>query len=298
MSTEQRTRIDAALRAPRPTPQNISEMRAGFAAGQGMNIVPDTIVTTETSLGGLRALLVEPAGPRRPGTILYFHGGAWSLGAPETSLAVTGNLVARSGISALSVEYQLAPENPFPAAIEDGLTAYRALLDENVDPAHIVLAGDSAGGSLALTTLLKARDAGLPLPAAVTAFSPALDLTFSGESMDAKSGIDPIFTRESLTPAMRMYVGSADARDPLLSPALFADLTGVPPMLLQVGGNEVLLDDSARMAARAVAAGVDVVLDVTADVPHVFQAFAGRLDEADAALDRAALFLQQHVAGA
>ena len=180
--------------------------------------------------------------------------------------------------------------------MDDCLNAYRALLDSGESPAQIALVGDPAGGSLAVTTVLKARELGLPNPAALIAFSPGLDATLAGESMSSKLGIDPIFTRERLGLIIGMYCAGHDVRHPLLSPALFADLAGFPPMLLQVGANEVLLDDSTRMAARAIAAGVDVMLDVTADVPHVFQAFAGLLDEADQALERAALFLRQHVA--
>jgi acetyl esterase/lipase len=295
MSKEQRAAVDAIMRQPRPAPRTVEEMRAGYAAAQARMLVPQGIHTSETTLGERRALVVEPVDPPRRGTVLYFHGGAWSLGSPETSLALTAGLVTRLGMRALSPDYRLAPENPFPAAVDDGVNAYRALLDGGEDPARIALVGDSAGGSLAVTTALRAREHGLPAPAAVVTFSAALDLTLSGASVDAKAGIDPIFTRELLGPAVDVYRAGQDVRHPHLSPALSADLTGFPALLLQVGANEVLLDDSTRMAARAVAAGVDVVLDVTADVPHVFQAFAGVLDEADQALDRAALFLSQHL---
>src|SRR5262249_11164877 len=154
---------------------------------------------------------------------------------------------------------------------------------------------DSAGGGLSVTSLLAARDEGLPMPAAIVAFSAGLDATCSAESMDAKAGIDPLFTRESLRSALEMYCGGQELRQPLVGPAICADRSGLPPMLLQAGTNEVLLDDSTRMTTRAIGAGVDVTLDVTADVPHLFQNFAGILDEADQALDRAALFLTQHV---
>ncbi|MEE1784499.1 alpha/beta hydrolase [Streptomyces sp. SP17BM10] len=296
MSREQRARIDALLRQPRPEgPRTVGQIRAGFEALMAGMIVPDTIRTTETTLGGRPALRVEPEGPPRAGTILYFHGGGWVYGSPRTALSLTGNLVARTAVGAYSLDYRLAPEHPFPAAIEDTLSAYRALLDRGEDPASIVLAGDSAGGGLAVTLCLAARDAGLPLPAAVLALSPGADATRTGDSMVTKSDADPIFTRADLDRTGAMYLAGADPHQPLLSPAVCADLTGFPPMLIQVGANEVLLDDSTRLAARAAAAGVDVVLDVTADAPHVFQAFAGVLDEADEALDRAALFLTQRL---
>ncbi|MFE4356163.1 alpha/beta hydrolase [Kitasatospora sp. NPDC056800] len=300
MSKEQRAQVDAMLRQPRPDgPRSVEEIRVGFEALMARMIVPDGLRTTRTTLGDRPALYVEPGDElgegTRTGTILYFHGGGWVFGSPETAMSLTGNLVARTGFRAYSLDYRLAPEHPFPAAIEDALGAYRALLDSGEDPASIAFAGDSAGGGLSVTTCLAARDAGLPLPAAIVAFSPGLDATRAGESMDTKAGIDPIFTRENLEHTGAMYLAGADPHQPLLSPAVLADLTGFPPMLLQAGTNELLLDDSTRMAARARAAGVDVVLDITADVPHVFQSFAGVLDEADRALDRAALFLKQHV---
>ncbi|MFB7594034.1 alpha/beta hydrolase [Streptomyces sp. NPDC056160] len=296
MSKEQRAKIDAMVRRLRPQgPRSIEEIRAGFSALMAEMIVPPGIRTTAATLGERPALLVEPVTGARPGTILYFHGGSYVSGSPETALSLTGNLVARTGFSALSLDYRLAPEHPFPAAIEDALSAYRALLDSGAEPGAIAFAGDSAGGGLTVTTCLAARDAGLPLPAAIVAFSPGLDATRTGESMRTKAGVDPFLTREGLRPTEDMYLAGRDPHHPLLSPAVLADLTGFPPMLLQAGTNEILLDDSTRTAARAMAAGVDVVLDVTADVPHVFQAFAGVLDEADEALDRAALFLGQRL---
>ncbi|EME99540.1 esterase [Streptomyces mobaraensis NBRC 13819 = DSM 40847] len=258
-------------------------------------IVPAGIRTRTTTLGDRPALLVEPAGTPEAGTILYFHGGSYVAGSPETAMSLTGNLVTGTGFRALSPDYRLAPEHPFPAAIEDGLSAYRALLDSGEAPSAIAFAGDSAGGGLTVTTCLAARDAGLPLPAAIVAFSPGLDMTRTGASMDGKAGVDPFFTREGMERTGAMYLAGQDPHQPLLSPAVHADLTGFPPMLLQAGTNEMLLDDSTRMAARAREAGVDVILDVTADVPHVFQAFAGVLDEADEALERAALFLRRRV---
>jgi acetyl esterase/lipase len=296
MSKEQRARIDAMMRHPRPEgPQSAEELRAGFKALMAQMIVPDTVRTTQTTLTNRPALHVEPAAGSRAGTILYFHGGGFVFGSPETALSLTAHLVAKTGFVAYSVDYRLSPEHPFPAAIEDTLSAYRGLLDNGIDPSTIAFAGDSAGGGLAVTTCLAARDAGLPLPAAIVAFSPGLDATRTGESMETKEGIDPIFTRKAVEHTGAMYLAGADPHQPLLSPAVHADLSGFPPMLIQVGTNEILLDDSTRLAARARAVGVDVILDVTADVPHVFQAFAGLLDEADEALDRAALFLTQRI---
>jgi epsilon-lactone hydrolase len=296
MSRQQRAAVDAMVRRPAgDAPRTIEEMRAGFAAMMATMRVTAGVRTAPGTLAGRPALHVTPERDAGPGTLLYFHGGSHLLGSPETALSLTSALVARTGVPAVSLDYRLAPEHPFPAALEDSLAAYRSLLDDGVAPESLALAGDSAGGGLAVTTCLLARDAGLPMPAAVVAFSPGLDQTRSGASMETKAGIDPYFTREGLQATGALYLAGADPDQELLSPATRADLTGFPPLLLQVGTNEVLLDDSTRLAARAWAAGVDVVLDVTADVPHVFQSLTGVLDEADQALDRAALFLRQHL---
>ena len=234
--------------------------------------VPEAITTTWSTLGGRPALLVEPVGESESGTILYFHGGSFSLGSPETALSLTANLVVRTGMRAWSLDYRLAPEDPFPAGGEDALKAYRALLDDGVDPSTIVFAGDSAGGGLTVTTLLRAREAGLPMPAAIVAFSPGLDSSLTGASLKTREGIDPLFTRKGLEHTASLYRGEQDPRQPLLSPAVYADPTGFPPMLLQVGTNELLLDDATRMAMRATDAGVDGRhrgrLDVRGDARH------------------------------
>ncbi|BBA95756.1 putative esterase/lipase [Actinacidiphila reveromycinica] len=296
MSKQQRARIDTMMRQPQPEgPRSIEALRTGFEALMATMAVPAGIRTAAAELGGRPALRVDPEGESAAGTILYFHGGGWVSGSPVTALSLTGSLVARTGVTAYSVDYRLAPEHPFPAAIEDAVRAYRALLDTGADPSAVVFAGDSAGGGLTVTACLAARDAGLPLPAGLLAFSPGLDATRTGASMDGKEGVDPIFTRAGLEYTGAMYLAGADPYQPLLSPALLGDLAGFPPLLVQVGANEVLLDDSTRLAERARDAGVDVVLDVTAEVPHVFQAFTGLLDEADEALDRAALFLTQRL---
>ncbi|GAA3548158.1 alpha/beta hydrolase [Amycolatopsis ultiminotia] len=298
MSRQQREQVDAAVRArPAGERTSVPQFRAEFRELMAKALVPGGIRTEETKLGGRRALLVEPAAGPGPGTILYFHGGAFVVGAPETALSQTGNLVTRTGFRALSLDYRLAPEQPYPAAADDCLSAYRDLLEQGVHPGSIVFAGDSAGGGLCVTTCLSARAAGLPLPAAVVLFSPWLDLTLTGESMVTRAAADPMFTPESLSGPGALYLAGQDPRNPLLSPAVSADFTGFPPLLIQVGTNEILLDDSTRAAVRARAAGADVILDVVAGVPHVFQCYSGMLDEADEALDRAGLFIGQRVSG-
>lgn len=301
MSRQQRRVLDAELRShPQPSgPVPVEDMRAAFAALMANFPVPDGIRQTPTVLGNRPAVLVEPTeaddGAAQPGTILYFHGGSFSLGSPETAMVLTAHLVKRTGVRAISLDYRLAPEHPFPAAIEDCVAAYRDLLANGHEPDSIVFAGDSAGGGLTVTTCLAARDAGLPMPAALLAFSPGLDHTHAGASMTTKEGIDPIFTPAGLARNGDIYLAGQDPHQPLLAPAVLADLTGFPPILLQVGTNELLLDDAVRLAGRARDAEVDVILDVVAGVPHVFPVFVDAIDEAGQALDRAALFLTQHL---
>jgi epsilon-lactone hydrolase len=186
---------------------------------------------------------------------------------------------------------------PVPSGRRGCGRGLRELLEQERAPESIAFAGDSAGGGLAIVGALAARDAGLPMPAAIVAFSPGLDATRTGESMVTKAGADPLLNRASLDRMSSLYVVDQDRRNPLLSPAVTADLTGLPPVLVQVGTNEMLLDDARRLALRASDAEVDVILDITAKVPHVFQSFFGVLDEAGEALDRAALFLRQRVRG-
>jgi monoterpene epsilon-lactone hydrolase len=281
MSRQQRRALDEQLRnAPAPAgPATVEQLRAGFAHFMSAFPIPTTVTRTPIRLAERPAVLVEPTDGPRPGTILYFHGGSFSLGSPETAMALTAQLVARTGVRALSLDYRLAPEHPFPTGIDDCVAAYRSLLE----------------GGLAVTTTLAAREAGLPMPAGIVAFSPGLDHTRTGDSVVAKEGIDPLFTGEGLARSGELYLAGQDPAQPLLAPAVLADLTGFPPILLQVGANELLLDDSVRLADRARDAGVDVILDVVADVPHVFPAFIGIIDEADEAVDRAVLFILQRL---
>jgi epsilon-lactone hydrolase len=220
MSRNQRHALDAKLReAPRPPgPLPVDRMRAGFAAFMGAFPVPADVRRTPTELAGRPAVLVEPEGDAQPGTILYFHGGSFSFGSPETAMVLTANLVRRTRVRAISLDYRLAPEHPFPAAIDDCVAAFRSLLDSDIDPASTVFAGDSAGGGLAVTTCLAARDAGLPMPAAIAAFSPGLDHTRSGATMSTKEGVDSFFTAEGMRRTGEMYLGGQDPNQPLLAP--------------------------------------------------------------------------------
>ena len=184
----------------------------------------------------------------------------------------------------LNVDYRLAPEHPHPAAVDDAVAAYRWLTtDGGIAPERVVLCGDSAGGGLAVATLLALRDAGDPLPAGAALISPWTDLTFSGASHDTRLDVDPMCSRTSLSPSVEAYVGDGDPKAPLVSPA-HADLAGLPPLLIHVGDHETLLDDSTMLAERAAAAGVDVELWVAPEMIHVWHVFAGMVPESDVAL--------------
>jgi monoterpene epsilon-lactone hydrolase len=192
------------------------------------------------------------------------------------------------------VDYRLAPEHPFPAGLDDVVAVYDGLVAEGVEPAHLAIAGESAGAGLVASVLVALRDRGGPLPAAAFLMSPWADLTLSGDSVAEKASVDPTLTAEGLAIRAADYVGDRDRGQPLISPA-FADLTGVGPLLIQVGSHEILLSDAVALAARAGAADVDVTLDVVAGVPHIFQAFAEMLEEGSAALDRGARFIVEHL---
>jgi epsilon-lactone hydrolase len=246
-----------------------------------------------TELGGVPAVAVTLDSIDSPNVVLHFHGGGFVSGSAPDAAALVSDLVRHARTRAVSVDYRLAPEHPYPAAVDDTLAAYRALLDSGVPATHIAFAGESAGGGLVLATLLAAKAAGVPQPSAAVLMSAWVDLTISGESVNAREAIDPSLTPADLAACADRYAGAADRTDPLISP-LFGDLSGLAPLLIQVGGDEILLDDSTRLAARAAAANVPVLLDVTPEVPHVFQGMSAVLDEAGEALDRAATFLQSH----
>jgi acetyl esterase/lipase len=192
------------------------------------------------------------------------------MGSPRTHRALVADLARRGGIRALSVDYRLAPEHPFPAALDDAVAAYRWLLARPTEPARIIVGGDSAGGNLALALLLRLRDAGMPLPAGAVLLSPVTDLELTGASHSTRRSVDPFFASADLQPFIEAYVGTHDPREPYLSP-IRADLRGLPPLIVHVGDHEVLLDDASRLGEQAQAAGVDVRTVVWPGMTHVFQ---------------------------
>ena len=249
--------------------------------------VPTGVAATTEAVGGVEGEWMRPAAGNAAGTLLYLHGGGYFACSPQTHRPITGGF-ARRGLDVFAPDYRLAPEHPFPAAIEDGIAAYRGLLARGTDPGKLVIAGDSAGGGLALAVLLSLRDAGDPLPAAAMLFSPWTDLAGTGDSLRTNTRRDAMFTGRDMDKAAEPYLAGADPRDPLASP-LYADLAGLPPMLIHAGAYEVLLDDSVRLAERGRAAGTEMALQTWPVVPHVWQLFA--MPESGQSLDAAAAFL-------
>jgi epsilon-lactone hydrolase len=245
--------------------------------------------------GPLRGEWLDPeaaAGPARIPTILYLHGGGYYFCSPRTHRSVSFGLATRTGAHLFSLDYRLAPEHRFPAALDDALAAYRRLIAAGALPQSVVLAGDSAGGGLALAALVALRDAGEPLPAGAVLFSPWTDLAVSGASIKTNDGVDPMFCGASIARAAKLYLGDTPATHPYASP-LYADLKDLPPLFIQAGSTEVLLDDARRVADRATQAGVTVEFEVWPKMPHGWQLWVPFLPEARGALDDAAHFVKR-----
>jgi acetyl esterase/lipase len=234
--------------------------------------------------------LIGP-GCSRDAALLHLHGGGYVMGSCSSHRAISARAGMACGIQAILPEYRLAPEHPFPAAVDDAVAAYRALLAQGIAPRRIALLGDSAGGGLVMATLLALREAKIELPGAVVLLSPWLDMTMSGDSLRTRAEADPWLSPEALEPFSRLYRGERNPAEPWLSP-LFAELAGLPPILIQVGDQEILLSDSTRMAERARQAGVDVELEVWDELWHVWHLFAPTLPEANQALERIGTFVR------
>lgn len=244
---------------------------------------------SEAQIGGVSGEGVE-ASENPSGLLLYLHGGGYFACSAKTHRAITVSF-ARQGFRVYAPNYRLAPENPFPAAVEDAVAVYRGLRDAGHRPETIVVAGESAGGGLTLSLLLRLRALGIPLPAGAALFSPWTDLAATGESIVKNSARCAMFEGEKIGPSAKLYLGDTDPRDPIASP-LYADLTGLPPMLIHVGADEVLLDDSTRLAERAKAAGVHVDLKIWPVVPHAWQLAPAKIPEARESLRESAEFLR------
>ena len=298
MSTEQRETLDAILRQSAfPVGSGVNEQRRLLRELVSAQPLPAEVTVTAAALGGVPTAEITVDGIEPRHVVLYFHGGVYVIGDAFLAAELASQVGRRTQAKVISVDYRLAPEHPYPAAVDDALAAYEALLQTGIAPSDIAFAGESAGGGLAIATLVNARDHGLPLPAAAFVMSPYVDLTLAGTTIDTRSEVDPLLSRELLQPRVADYISGQDAASGLISP-LFADLSGLPPLIIQAGTHEVLLDDAVRLAGQAATADVEVTLDITPGVPHVFQAYHAILDEAAAALDRAGQFLSAHLAGA
>ena len=298
MSIEQRETLDAILRQGAfPANSDVDEQRRLLRELLSAQPLPADVTVAEAALGGVRTaeITVDGIDPRH--VVLYFHGGVYVLGDAFLAADLASQVGRRTSAKAISVDYRLAPEHPYPAAVDDALTAYEALLRGGTHPSDIVFAGESAGGGLAIATLVNARDKGLPMPAAALVMSPYVDLTLAGTTMQTKQEADPLLSPEALHARVIDYTAGQDAGLGLISP-IFAELSGLPPLIIQAGSHEVLLDDAIRLAGVAAGADVEIILDITPGVPHVFQAYHPILEEAVEALDRAGRFLSAHLAAA
>ncbi|GLK55270.1 acetyl esterase/lipase [Methylopila capsulata] len=259
--------------------------------------LPKNVERSALRIGGLAAERHAPIGYGGGRAILYLHGGAFVAGSPRTHRGVAGRLARGAQAETIVPDYRLAPEHPHPASLEDSLAVYRALLDRGQSPAAIALAGDSAGGNLVFALLLRLKAEGLPLPAAAVALSPFVDMSGEGESMRKNALLDPFLEVACLPTVVDAYAPGRDVRDPSLSP-LYGDLRGLPPCLIQCGGDEILRDDSVRMHRALLAAGVAAELEVWPKMPHVWQAFARFLPEARSAIRRISSFLNARLESA
>lgn len=276
----------AALRANPEMP--LDELRRLFEQWGSITGEPGGVDYIETDAGGVPALWAAPNGAAEDRVLLCAHGGGYVVGSMYTHRKIYAHVAKAAGVRALIVDYRRAPENVHPGPVNDMARSYKWLLDQGVRPDHVALIGDSAGGGLAVTTILRARQEGLPVPAATMPLSPWLDMEASGESFTTNADKDLLVTRDIIEGMAGTFLGEGgNRRDPLANP-LYADLHGLPPMYIQTGADETLLDDSRRLADLARRAGVDVTLEIVPEMQHVFQFLAGTAPEGDAAVRRLA----------
>jgi acetyl esterase/lipase len=296
MASPQAEAIKAALKefAAQLDPNvevTLEQERAAAEDFAAMCSEPDGVTWTAVDASGVPAIWADPDGGATDRVLLYVHGGGYVIGSAEIYKKLTGHLANACGCRVLSVDYRLAPEHPHPAPVTDSTTAYKWLLEQGIEPGHIAVSGDSAGGGLTLATLVKLRDDGEPQPAAAVPISPWADMEGLGDSMKSKADVDLIVSEAVLKGMADRFLAGQDARDPLAAP-LYADYTGICPLYFQVGGDETLLDDTTRTAERARAAGVEVEVEVFPEMQHVFQMAAGNMPEADDAIAKIGAYLR------
>ncbi len=269
----------------------LDAQRAAMEASTEMLPLDPDVQSSEVNAGGVAADWVSIEGSSTGRVILYLHGGAYVMGSRNTHRALAGRIARAADARVLLPEYRLAPENPFPAAVEDATACWRWLVSEGNAPAQMAIAGDSAGGGLALATLLSLKAAGDPLPACAIGLSPWLDLEGTGPSAQPGAVDDPMLSADGLRANGKDYA-AADLRNPLAAP-LHGNLEGLPPLLLQAGTRDILFSDSTRFAGKAQSAGVNVTLEAEEGLIHVWHMFPG-VPEADAAVDRVGQFVLNH----
>ncbi len=271
--------------------KDINAMRAIMIEAQA----PAGVACTPVEAGGVSAEWSVADGADQDKVILYVHGGGYVMGSAGSHRDMTGRLSQAAGARVLSLNYRLAPEHPFPAPVDDSVAAYRWLLGQGIQASNIAIAGDSAGGGLALAALIAIRDAGEPVPAAGIGISPWVDMEGTGESMTTRAAVDPVVQKEGLLGMAKLYLGGADPKNPLAAP-LHANLAGLPPLLIQVGDSETLLDDATRITERAQKADVDVTLKIWDEMPHVWHLFAPILPEGRQAIEEIGAFFKEQTA--
>lgn len=264
----------------------ISEYRNVLEKFCAMVKTPEGVTYTEVDCKGIRGEFVLPDNLDNDNLILYFHGGGYAMGSIESHRPLAGRIALASGTKLLLIDYRLAPENPFPAGLEDAINVYKWLINEQgYTPDRIIFGGDSAGGGLTVASMLKLRDENFALPKAGICLSPWLDLEATGDSATSKASEDPMIDIQSVKEWALMYAPKEQLTDPLVSP-IYADLSGLPPLYMQVGTAELLLDDSTRLAEKARKAGVEVELEVWEEMIHVWQAFGNYIPESKSAIDK------------
>ncbi|OAI38855.1 alpha/beta hydrolase [bacterium SCGC AG-212-C10] len=287
--------LDRILNALRSRPANpdatLDQRRAGMESFA--RPAPADVECEPVDAGGVPAEWITAPGAVADRALLYLHGGGYTQGSINTHRELCARISRAAAVKVLALDYRLGPENPFPAAVDDGVAGYKWLLSQGFAPSKIAISGDSAGGGLTAATLIAARDAGLPMPACAALISPWLDLEGTGDSMTSRAALDPM-VGPGLKVMANDYLAGADPRTPLASP-IYADLTGLPPLLIQVGTSETLFDDSTRFDARARVAGVQVTFESWDDMFHVWHSVAGLLPEGVQAIERIGAFVQSNM---
>ncbi len=295
-----RLQIDAVIQSLRNIYRkrntSLQALRRALDAAAAVTPLPPGVTRTRFAIDDLPAAWLTPSTTNPRDVLLYLHGGGFVLGSIKSHSNLAARLAEASGTRALLIAYRLAPEHPFPAALEDVTRTWRWLLETGQPPERTVLAGDSAGGGLALSAMVSWRDHGLPLPGCAVLLSPWVDLTCSAPSLALYGPEEPLITQAWCTAAADLYAAGADKRSPLLSP-LWAPLQGLPPLLIQAGGRDALLDDARRLEQRAVEAGVVTNLEVWEEMPHAFHLFGPVLDEAEEAVRQAGAFARRSLPG-